>query len=126
MEDDFTPSPAKTRSRSTHSRALEDQFQDSTETPNKNQNEDVDTARRSQLRDLQEWLEEFTVHFVDEEASTSSDAPASSSREPPHQEPPRKVVSGKHSSFTHFPRDRKSRSQQEDQNDKGPLQKTLW
>ena len=41
--------------------------------------------------------------LVDEEVG---EAPASIFREPLHQEPPIKVVSGKHSMFTHFPKDR--------------------
>ena len=40
---------------------------------------------------------------MDEEVG---EAPASIFREPLHQEPPIKVVSGKHSMFTHFPKDR--------------------
>ena len=39
-----------------------------------------------------EWLEEFADNLV-EEASASSEAPVSISREPLHQEPPIKVVS---------------------------------
>ena len=57
-------------------------------------------GRGSPLRDLPEWLEEFTDNLVDEEASTSGEAPASISREALHQEPPIKVVSGKHSNFS--------------------------
>ena len=44
--------------------------------------------------------------LVDEEASASSEAHASISREPLHQEPSIKVVSGMHSIFTRFPKDR--------------------
>ena len=80
--DDSTP-PANTRSRSTRSR-----------------------ARGSPLRDLREWLEDFAENWLDEEASASSEAPASISREPLHQEPPIKVASGKHSIFIHYPKDR--------------------
>ena len=39
---------------------------------------------------------QFADNSVNEEASASSEAPTSISREPLHQEPPRKVVSGKH------------------------------
>ena len=45
-------------------------------------------------------------NFSDEEASGSSEAPASISREPLHQEPSIKVVSCKHSIFIYFPKDR--------------------
>ena len=102
MRDDSTPCPADTRSRSKRS-PLGDLLQDSTETK---KNEDNATARGSPLRDLPEWSEEFTDIFVGEEASASCEAPASISRGPHHQEPSRKVVSGQHSIFTHFPKDR--------------------
>ena len=81
-------------------------MRESTEAKNKKKSEDIDTARRSPLRDLPEWLEEFADNVVDEEASVSSEAPASISPGPHHQEPSRKVVSGKHRIFTHFPKDR--------------------
>ena len=42
------------------------------------------------LRDLPELLEDFTENLVDQGVSASSDAPASISREPPHQELSRK------------------------------------
>ena len=81
--DDATPCPATTRSWITRSRALGDQWRDSTETKNNNKSEDIERARGSPLRDLPEWLEEFTEQSVDEEASASRDTPASISREPP-------------------------------------------
>ena len=67
---------------------------------------DSDGERGSPLRDLPEWLEEFTDNLVDAKAAASSEAPASISREPLHQEPPIKMVSGKHSFFIHFPKHR--------------------
>ena len=51
------------------------------------------------LRDLQEWLEDFTANPKDEGVSASRDTPASTSRES-GSEPPRKVVSRKHRIFT--------------------------
>ena len=92
MADDPTLCPATTRSRSTRSRRLGHQLQGSTETENKN--EDIGGARVTPLHDWPEWLEEFSENFVDEEASASSEAPASISREALHQEPSRNVVSG--------------------------------
>ena len=62
------------------------------------------------MRDLLEWLEEVAEQLVDEEASTSSEAPASISREALHHEPSIKVVSGNHSNFTHFPKDEIAKS----------------
>ena len=58
------------------------------------------------MRDLLEWLEDFSERSVDEEVSASNEAPARISREPLHQEPPTIVVLVKHSIYTHFPNDR--------------------
>ena len=121
---DFTTSPASRRSQSTRNRALGDQMQDSTENENKNKNEDTGRARRTPLHDLPEWLKEVTGHSVDEEASASSEAPASIPREPLHQEPSTNVVSGKHSILYSLPEVPKLRSLQKDQNYKGSLQKS--
>ena len=54
-------------------------------------------------------LKKFTENLVDDcvPSSAHRDAPASSSRESA-SEPRRKVVSGKHSIFTRFPKDRNS------------------
>ena len=69
--------------------------------PNKNDNEEV---RGDPLRDLPEWLQEFTENLVDDSVPEHRDASSSS-----HEllsEPRAKVVSGKHSIFIHFPKDR--------------------
>ena len=95
--EDSTLGSAAARRRSTCSRARGDKLHDSKET--EDQSEDIDPELRIRSRDLPEWLEEFNEHVVDEEASVSSDAPASTSLEPPHQELSRKVVSGTHSIF---------------------------
>ena len=53
---------------------------------------------------MPEWLEEFKDSLADESVPAHRDASSSS-----HEllsEPPGKVVSGKHSIFTHFPKDR--------------------
>ena len=102
---DSAPSPATTRSRSTHSRALGYQLQDPTVTENKHKIRTSMEHGEPLCTDLPEWLEEFTDNLVDEEAPASSEA-ANTSREPLHQEPSIIVVSGKHSIFTHFPNDR--------------------
>ena len=57
------------------------------------------------LRDLPEWLEQLTENLVDESVPEHRDALASSSREAA-SEPRGKVVSGTHSIYTHFPKDR--------------------
>ena len=57
---------------------------------------DNEEVRGDPLRDLPEWLEEFTDNLVDESVPEHRDAPARRA----------KVVSGKHGIFTHFPKDR--------------------
>ena len=68
---------------------------------------------------------EFTENVVEERVPQSRDTPASSSRES-DPEPQRKVVSGKHSIHTHFPKDQNCEIRREDQDYKGSLQKTHW
>ena len=98
----ITLRPASIRSESTRSRA---RWDPSPETDNTNKNEDNETVRRDPLRDLPEWLEEFTENLVDDSVPAFMDAPASSSRESV-SERRGKVVSGKHSIFSHFPKNR--------------------
>ena len=89
---------------------------------NKNQNKDTVPVQGDLLRDLPEWLEDFKENPEDAGVSALRDTPASTSRESA-SEPPRKVVSGKHSFFTHFTKDR-NWSMLVNQDDKGSLQKT--
>ena len=63
------------------------------------------TVRGDPLRYLLEWLEEFTENLVDDSVPEHRDGPASSSRES-STEPRGKVVSVKHSNYTHFQKDR--------------------
>ena len=72
-----------------------------TENPNNIDNEGV---RGDPWRDLPEWLEEFKENLVDDSVPEHRDA-SSSTHELP-SEPRAKVVLGKHSIFTHFPKDR--------------------
>ena len=72
-----------------------------TENPNKNDNEGV---RGDPLRDMPELLKEFKEILVDDCVPEHLDAPSSS--HDLSSEPRAKVVSGKHSIFTHFPKDR--------------------
>ena len=96
--------PAITRSQSTSGPKLGDQVRESKEIKNINKDEDIDRAQGDLLRDLPEWLEEFTGNLVDERVPSSRDTPASSSREG-HPELVREVVSGKHRIYNHFPKD---------------------
>ena len=90
------PKPAKTRSRR---KRREDLEQD----PNKKniKNREDGEAQGELLHDLPEWLEEFADSSVDGEVSTVREAHASSSPKPPP-----KVVSGRHTTYTYFPKDR--------------------
>ena len=79
---DSTLRPAVTRSQSTNSRELGDQFRESTKIKkNTNKEDDIDRAQGDLLRDLPDWLEEFTENFVDERVPSSRDTPTSSSTE---------------------------------------------
>ena len=60
--------------------------------------------RVDQVQDVPDWLLEFRHGLVDESVPEHRDA-SSSSHELP-SEPRAKVVSGKHSIFTHFHEDR--------------------
>ena len=74
------------------------------ETENPNKNDDNEEVRGNSSHDLPECLEEFKDNLVDESVPEHRDA-SSSSHELP-SEPRAKVVSGKHSIFNHFPKDR--------------------
>ena len=65
------------------------------------ENREDGEAQGELLHDLPEWLEEFADSSVDGEVSTVREAHASSSPKPPP-----KVVSGRHTTYTYFPKDR--------------------
>ena len=93
------------------------------ETVNPNKNDDNEEVRGNSSHDLPEWLEESMDNLVDESVPEHRDA--SSSSHELHSEPRAKVVSGKHSIFTPFPKDR-NRDIWLNQNYEGFLQKTHW
>ena len=70
-----------------------------------NKNEDLEQVRRNPYSDIPEWLQEFRENLVDERVPEHRDSHASSSHEP-SLEPVRSVDLGKHSVYTHFPKDR--------------------
>ena len=98
-----TEYPASTRSGSM-SEEVRGNTHGPAETENPNTNVDNEEVRGNSLHDLPEWQEEFKDNLVDESFAEHRDA-SSSSHELP-SEPRAKVVSGKHSIFTHFPKDR--------------------
>ena len=85
----------------------------------------ADSGRASS--EIPEWLQEFRENVVDDEVPEHGDSHASSSHEV-SLEPTskRREDLGKHSVYTHFPKDRNCRDLPEDKNYKGPVQKTQW
>ena len=85
----------------------------------------ADSGRASS--EIPEWLQEFRENLVDDEVPEHRDSHASSSHEV-SLEPTskRREDLGKHSVYTHFPERPKLRDLSEDQNYKGPVQKTQW
>ena len=71
--------------------------------------------------EIPEWLQEFREILVDDEVPEQGDSPASSSHEA-SLEPTfkRREDLGKHSVYTHFPKDRNCEICQRTQNHKGP------
>ena len=90
-----------------------------------NKNEDHDLERRDLSNsDILEWLQELRENLVDDRVPERRDSHASSSHEPCLElTPTRSVDLGKHSVYTHFPKDRNC---QICQNDKSPVEKTHW
>ena len=76
--------------------------------PKPNKNEDHDLERGDLLNsDIPEWLQEFRENLVDYRVPEHRDSHASSSHEPSLEPTPaRSVDLGKHSVYTHFPKDR--------------------
>ena len=77
--------------------------------------------------EIPEWLQEFRENLVDDEIPLQGGSHASSSHEA-SLEPTtkRREDLGKHNVYTHFPSRPKLRDLSEDQNHKGPVQKTQW
>ena len=120
-----TQHPSSTRSESTGSieRVRWDPSRETEENKKPWKNRVNERVRRDPLRDLPEWLDKSTENLVDESVPEHRDAPASSSRESA-SEPRGKVVSGKYSIHTHFPKDRNCDICLRHKNNKGSLQKT--
>ena len=75
------------------------------EIPKPNKNEDHEQVRGSPYSDILEWLQEFRENLGDERVPEHRDSHASSFHEP-SLELMRSVDLGKHSVYTHFPKDR--------------------
>ena len=79
-----------------------------TKNPKSNLNEDHERVRGDPLcSEIPEWLQEFRENLVDDRVPERRDSHASSSHEPSLEPTPtRSVDLGKHSVYTHFPKDR--------------------
>ena len=77
--------------------------------------------------EIPEWLQEFTENLVDDRVPERRDSHASSSHEV-SLEPTfkRREDLGKHSVYTHFPKDRNCEICQRTKITKGFVQKTRW
>ena len=79
-----------------------------TKNPKPNKNEDHELERADPFcSDIPEWLQEFRENLVDDRVPERRDSHASSSHEPSLEPAPaRSADLGKHSVYTHFPKDR--------------------
>ena len=127
-----TENPVPERSGSMSGELRRDPLHETTEFENKNKNWESEEVRRDISHELPDWLQEFRENLVDESTSEelqkdpmqrSADT-SSSSHEPPME--PRAYVepgSGKHSVFTHVPKDPNCEICSRTKNNKGFLQK---
>ena len=77
--------------------------------------------------EIPEWLQEFRENLVDDEIPVQGGSHASSSHEPSLKPTfKRREDLGKHSVYTHFPKDRNCEICKRTKNYKGPVQKTQW
>ena len=74
--------------------------------------------------DIPEWLEDSRENLKEDDVPTPRDAPASSSQES-ETAAPKEVVSGKHSVYTHFPRDPKCEIRKRIKITRGPCRKRI-
>ena len=88
------------------SETLEELFNKPTKIPKPNKNEDHERMREDPFHsDIPKWLQEFRENLVDEGVPEHSDSHASSSHRE-SLEASRSADLGKHSVYTHFPKDR--------------------
>ena len=106
----------------------EDLLTEPTKNPKPNENENHDLERGDLYHsDIPGWLQEFRANLVDDRVPEHRDSHASSSFHEPSLDPMRTVDLGKHSIYLcSLPERLKLRDLPEDQNHKGPVQKTHW
>ena len=101
-----TENPATERSEIMSEESRGNPSRGSSETENTNKNEDDEEVRSELLQDGPERLQDFKENLVEKNVQPHQYSPSSSHELP--MEPRAKVVpgSGKHSIYTHFPKDR--------------------
>ena len=119
--DDSSSRPATARRRSTSIPILRDQLRDPTETQNKNKHRNIIPASGNQLRDLPEWLKEFTENPEDEGVLAAKDTPADSD-----SELPTKVATQEAQYFYSLPKRPKLWGLQANQDHKESLEEAHW
>ena len=87
------------------SETSEELLNEPTKIPKPNKSEDHEQVRGVLYSDIPEWLQKFTENLVDERVPEHRDSHASSSHQP-SVEPMRSADLGRHSVYTHFPKDR--------------------
>ena len=94
---------------------------------NKKRDHEIERGNPCDDSEIPEWLQEFRENLVDDEIPLQGGSHASSSHEA-SLEPitKRREDLGKHSVYSHFPKDRNCEICKTDQNYKGPMQKTQW
>ena len=120
--------PTTTVSSNSETREREDLNEiDSHPVPVSSSNVEEMIERRDRLySDIPEWLQEFRENLVEDRVPERRDSHASSSHEPSLEPTPtRSVDLGKQCLYS-LPERPKLRDLSEDQNYKGPVQKTYW
>ena len=123
----YTENPVPERSGSASEELRGDPLHESTETENKNINEEREEVQRDISHELTDWLQEFRENLVDKSTSRESqDRDTSKSSHEFPMEPRAKVepFSGKHSVICTFRRDPNCDICLKTKNNKGILQKT--
>ena len=127
-----TENPVLERSGSMSEELRGNPLHKSTEPENKNKNEGREEVQ-DLLHELPDWLQEFSDKLVDERNAPEPrenpepgyrDTSSSSHELPMESRAKVEPGSGKHSVYTHFPKDPKLRYLLEDENNEGLLQKT--
>ena len=104
----------------------EELFNEPTEIPKPNQNEDHEQVQGSPYSDIPGWLQEFRENLVDDRVVEHRDSHANSSHVSSLEATPaRSADLGKHSVYTHFPKDRNCEICQRTQITRAPCRRRI-